>query len=146
MIKTVQTLVDGVTYNGSIRHCIINYVLILLVLLPHLRITGKQQAIRMWFSTFITAVLVQALLWFVAGAVGVSVVWCAMAGFNLVHFYKSNELHTAELKRLYIVGFVASFTAIVYYAVLFPAITTVAHGIAVGMGAGLFYLYRRLFN
>jgi len=68
----------------------------------------------------------------------------SMAGFNL-QVLRESELHKkSRNKILLIISLLASVLFIICYAVIFPAITTIAHIIAVLMGIGLFYLCRRL--
>ncbi len=145
MNREIQILIDGLTYNDSVKESSINYTLILLTLIPHLvrpenKVRGNTDY---WYWALITSVLVQILLWFSLDVVGVSIIWCSMAGFNLLILLKE-FYNRSRNKILLIVSVLAGLVGIIYYAVIFSAITTVAHIIGGLMGIGLFYLCRRL--
>lgn len=90
------------------------------------------------------ALAAQIILWFVADAVGVSVIWCTMAGYLLME--RIHLSRTLELFRhhLFTTALICALGAILYYALTFPMITTLPHGIAVLMGIGIWYLLRNL--
>lgn len=146
MNKILQTFIDGFTYNGSIKHSMINYVLILFTVLPHLPAVRSQikGSRGRWIWTLMTTVFVQILLWFLLDVVGVSIIWCSMAGFNLLVLLKGETYNQHRKKMLIIVSLLLSSIGIVYYAVNLPPITTIAHIIAAVMGVGLFYLGKHL--
>ncbi|PSR51955.1 hypothetical protein AHMF7605_29025 [Adhaeribacter arboris] len=139
-----QTLVTGATYAGSFHHSSINYTLLLIAILPHLM--GREQLAKKnqssWLWTLLSSTLIQISLWFLVNAIGISLIWNALAGFNLLFFTRNNYL-LAYLKRLFFLsGFTIIFMAIVYYLIIFPVITTIAHVIAILLGVGLYFLYR----
>ncbi|MEJ7681437.1 MAG: hypothetical protein WKG06_27020 [Segetibacter sp.] len=146
MNKKLQTLIDGLTYSGSIKESIINYALIFFTVLPHLMAAKYQTKGNRskWYLVLIISVFVQIVLWFFPGAVGVSIVWCSMAAFNMLILIKSEFNNKSKIKILLIVSLLLSSLGILYYAIIFPVITTAAHIIAALMGVGLFYLCKRL--
>ena len=140
MNYALQVIVAGLTYNGSLLHIFINYSLIALTLVPFLA-PGAHGSSRLgyhWAPCFLIALAVQILLWFIADAVGVSVIWATMAGYSLVLRTTRREAYTPDRRRLLTVALVSALIGIVYYAVTLPFITTVAHVIAVLLGIGIF--------
>lgn len=119
----LDTLYRGLTYDGSALHSAINYALLLVSLVPWLLRRGTPA----WLACFALACAIQVILWFAVRATGVSVVWCAMAGFGLFHLHNKTVLAAVLLCA----------AGIVLYAFWFPMITTVAHLIAVGIGASV---------
>ena len=141
MNEIFQTLCNKSTYEGSVMHSILNYALIILTLLPHTTVNKTKN--KSWLWAFLISVFVQVLLWYLAGAVGVSVIWSSMAGFNLLFFRTFKLYISGKRKLLFIISITAALAAIIFYGILFPFITTTAHITAVLMGIGLFYLYRK---
>jgi len=93
------------------------------------------------------AVIVQVAIWFVArsvgiSAVGVSLIWCMMMGYLLIDYSSGSLDRTGHRRGLVLAALGAGCGGIIYYMVAFPAITTIAHLVAAGIGAGLFYLMR----
>lgn len=138
--------VKGLTYQGNLPHSLLNYSLIVLTLAPFIVFPRRSRAFtpRRWFGCLLIAVGVQVLLWLSVGAVGVSVVWCTMAGYGLMAYADDRSTHAPLRRRLFILALVSALIAIGYYAVTFPLLTTLAHGLAVVMGVGIFYLLRFL--
>ncbi len=69
-----------------------------------------------------------------------------MAGYIVIYYWLDELFSENDPKRLARVAILSAFTAIVYYAVVFPIITTVAHVVAVLIGIGLFFLMRSIHN
>ncbi|MEI9810404.1 MAG: hypothetical protein WDO16_22405 [Bacteroidota bacterium] len=136
-----RTLIDGFTYGGNVMHCIINYSLIVVTVLPHLLKSNPYIRNRnAWLSALILSLVVQVIIWFVFNDSGVSVIWSSMAGFNTMILLKRGPDRYGK-KLLLILSLVTALSAIIYYAVTLPLITTCAHVIAVLMGFGFFYLF-----
>lgn len=135
----LQVIGAGLTYNRNVLHMLINYSLIAITLVPFLA-PGAHGSSRMgyrWAGCFLIALAIQVLLWFVAGVVGVSVIWSAMAGYSLM--LRMTGAYTPDRRRLLTVALASVLIGIVYYAVTLPLITTVAHVVAVMLGIGIFY-------
>ena len=145
MSNFIETLTNGFTYSGTTFHMLINYGLIVLTLLP-LILLSKTEKIKPWHFAFIFSFLFQIFLWFFPGAEGVSVVWCAMAGFGLMHLLKNRLAITMAKYQLVGISLFPALIGNVYYAVTFPLITTIAHVCAVLMGMGLYFLGWRMEN
>ena len=145
----VQVIADGLTYGGNLPHSLTNYGLIAVTTAPFLVPEGRAAApqgpiARRWAGCLLIAFAVQVALWFGAGAVGVSVVWCAMAGYGLIALTSAPEASGPARRALLKVGLGAALVGVLYYAVTFPVITTVAHGAALVMGLGIGALFRAL--
>jgi hypothetical protein len=132
MNELVPTLLKGLTYDGDNVAMIINYGLIVLLMLPFILGTVvKRQA---WILCVILMALIQVLLWFFADAIGVSLIWSGLAGFLGLTYY--NKM--ADQSALNIGVLVIAVAAIIFYAVTYPILTTVAHVLAVILGAIIF--------
>ncbi|MGB2864264.1 MAG: hypothetical protein WBC05_13120 [Sedimentisphaerales bacterium] len=145
----LQVIINGLTYEGQTLHIIINYALILLVVMPFLLIYNRapRKESRAWLGCLAIAVIVQVAVWFAARAVGISVVgvsliWCMIMGYLLIDYSGGNLGRTGYRRGFVFVALGTGFGGIVYYMVSFPAITTIAHLVAAGIGVGLFYLMR----
>ncbi len=142
MNRIIQTISYSAAYEGSVKHCLINYTLILLCILPHIISDNKIEAGKnRWPWVFLTAVIVQVVLWFSAGAAGVSVIWSLMSGFNLVGLLRSKNHLMTTTGRLFIISLLMALSAVTYYAVAFPFITTVAHLTGAVAGHGFLFSF-----
>lgn len=138
MAEPLQVIIAGLTYEGSLLHSLINYSLIVITLVPFLtpEARGSSRLGYHWAVCFLIALAVQVLLWFIADAVGVSVIWATMGGYSLM-VRMAHENPDAR-RWLLTASLVSVGIGIVYYAVTLPLITTVAHAIAVLLGIGIF--------
>lgn len=127
----LQTLAEGATYANHPFHYVLNYSVLLVMLVPNLFGFGNNT--KAWLVLFILFTILQISLWFLTGAVGISLIWCALAGYNLLVFftYRKQEHATALLLLL---SPLVALAAIVFYAIYFPPLTTIAHGIALVLG------------
>lgn len=132
----MQTIVSGLTYDGDIPSMIINYGMIAVTLAPFLLDAVVKQS--KWIICFVLSLIIQVLLWFVADAIGVSIVWCMMAGFLSLAYWNKGS----DRPPLVIGALLATLAAIMYYAITYPAITTIAHVLAIIVGV-LIYLATR---
>ena|SRR5688500_8083243 len=142
MDDALHTIGNGLSYGGQLLHIFINYALILLTVAPfllngHRLASSKQQG---WIVNLVVITCLQVVVWFLAGGVGVSLIWCAMACFLALHYWRGGFAEAEKRKRLTQVALIAALAAIVYYAVAFPVITTVAHLIALLVGMILFLI------
>lgn len=125
----METLLVGASYGGSAWHSGLNYGLLLIVLFPNL--LDKR---RSWLVLLIGFSLLQAGLWFVLQATGISLIWCALAGYNLWRYGRAQRPRFSSATFLLAFSLGASLVLILYYALNFPFITTVAHGLALALG------------
>ena len=140
MTDILQVSARGLTYDGQIRHVVINYALILLTVLPFAfaRSRPRRAAAWPWGGCLGLAFGVQVLLWFTLGASGVSIVWCALAGYALMGFLRAEPGLVPQSRVLTILALGSAAAGILYYALTFPALTTIAHLCAVVLGIGTF--------
>jgi hypothetical protein len=153
------------SYGGSVQDSILNYLTILLnlaycvkiVLTSHHRHHDKEkygQHRSYALGSLIFVVVFQVILCLLVGCSGVSIIWCAMGGWSMSERRRVVELTTdtntedgarddSTLRladRLIYFGKVVILfdtTVIIYYMVVSPAITTVAHLCALVLGAVL---------
>ncbi len=147
MNAVLEVIINGLTYEGQTLHIIINYTLIMLVIMPFLLSDNRavSKGSRAWLGCLAIAVIVQIAGWFAArvvgiSAVGVSLIWCMMVSYLLIDYSRGNLGRTGHRRRFVLVALGAGCGGIVYYMVAFPAITTIVHLVAAGIGVGLFYL------
>ncbi|MBD1366386.1 hypothetical protein IDJ77_21415 [Mucilaginibacter sp. ZT4R22] len=138
MSKTIQTLIDGATYAGEVKHIVVNYLMLLITILPIVMYGSARQAKikRAAFWVLFVMAAFQVFLWFAVAAVGISVTWCALGGVNFVTVLKYKESRIP----LYYISILAAVIAIIYYAFTLQPEVTVAHLAAVILGAGPFAL------
>lgn len=138
-----QTIINAATYNYSIKHCVINYMLISVSVLPHLvaRIQSKANQNK-WLWVLIISTFVQVFIWFSFNAVGVSIIWCSTTGFNILYFKREPFQFSDTTKLLYNLSFASVLIGVVYYFITLPFLTTIAHLIAILMGTSFFYLFK----
>ena len=141
MNSFLQVLRRGMTYDGRIAHVLINYALIILVLLPNVFIGQRMEGSPdwTWMTCLGIALLVQVLLWFIAQASGVSIVWSALAGYTLIAYGTRGTGSAEQNGFLALLALSSAGCAIVYYAVTYPLITTIAHICAVLLGIGVWF-------
>lgn len=130
----LQTLQEGATYNNHPFHIVLNYALLVLTLIPHLFLLGRRS--YGWLILFVLFTVIQVGLWFTNGAVGISIIWCAMAGYNLLLFFRRRKEGVA-IAFLFLFSPILAFGAMVFYYLLFPPITTAAHVSAFLLGLAL---------
>ena len=139
-MNIAKTLTEGATYAGHPFHIILNYTLLLLVLIPNL--FGMGNNTRAWLTLFISFTIIQISFWFAMGAVGISLIWCVLAGYNLLIFFLLRK-EGAVTAVLLLLSPLAALSAIIFYAIYFPLLTTVAHSIAFVLGIVLGWRLRR---
>lgn len=146
MSDILHTLSNGLTYEGQLLHIIINYTLIILTIVPFLldRDSSTNWKYRGWIVSFVIITSFQVAVWFLIDAVGVSLIWCTMAGYIVVYYWLDGLRQDKVTNRLARVALLSAFAVMVYYAVVFPIITTVAHVVAVLIGIGLFFIMRSI--
>jgi hypothetical protein len=143
----VHIIIPALTYNGSVLDTTLNTV-VLVILIAALAAQKRSP----WWITFVAMVALQVVLWFALEAAGISVVWSGLAGAALVELGagRTSSRHTVASdrppaaiitaptrRRLLIAAAVVAMAAIVYYAVALPPISTVAHLLALLVGAGI---------
>ena len=118
-------------YGGSISDILIKYTLIILygaiLYYPwssNLIISKPLTTLHILICTCL-----QGIIWFLEDAYGVSLIWSGQLGLLililLIHC-KNNKNANDQICCL-VMGCAAGLAAILYYAVVFPPITTVAH-------------------
>jgi hypothetical protein len=107
---TTESLINKITYNKNIKHCLINYGLILFGLFSY------QSNIA--FKTATVAMIIQLLiLVFIKPIIGVSLIWSALFGLTLLRCKTNKE-------RAF---FTVSLLVLIYYALTYPLLPSIAH-------------------
>ena len=125
-------------YDGAISDILINYSLILLyTIVFYYPWTSSHLNISKLFITIhiFICITLQVIVWFLEDAYGVSLIWCGQLGlliFVIVHsMYK---LKSIIVLKPHLVSVLTGVGAVIYYAIVYPPITTVAHIAAVVVG------------
>lgn len=143
----LQKAINAVTYNGAVKDMVINYALIVTVIVPHF-IAGDnlKENNRSWYWVLCTSIILQVIVWYYANAAGVSIIWCALAGCNMLRFGRDLPYVTTAAKIVLITSVLFAMAGVIYYFIRLPFITTSAHIIAWSAGIILFYLYKKINN
>jgi hypothetical protein len=136
----MHIITPALTYDGRIFDTVLNTV-VLLVLIAAFAVQQKSPS---WI-TLVAMSALQVTLWFALGATGFSVVWCGLAGavlVDLVATHTSRRRSPESISRLNLwwiplAAFIVVIAAIAFYAVAIPPISTVAHLLALAVGAGI---------
>ncbi|MEL7530318.1 MAG: hypothetical protein AAFN10_03380 [Bacteroidota bacterium] len=143
MNESLQILVDGFTYRGHMLDIAINYVVLALCLLPYFFAKGKDKVIlgNLWVWIGLLMAALQIWIWFEMNESGISLIWSALAGLNillLVKIKRSPEAENPLIKQLLWASLIAVLAANLYYAITLPPITTIAHIIALLVGMAIY--------
>jgi hypothetical protein len=162
-------------YNGSTKHILINYSLIFVNLAycvldmkrgdtadSELRFSPRRKHLERRAAMALTfVVLFQIVLCLAVRCSGVSIIWCAICGWIMSRHKRqigdnndseheqqstSSQISSSKLEILENIVVLIDILAIVYYAVTFGFITTVAHVCALVLGAILFSISDAEYN
>ncbi|SEK50347.1 hypothetical protein SAMN05428989_0237 [Pseudoxanthomonas sp. GM95] len=125
-----EVALRGLTYDGCVLHSVINHglcVVMTVALAWKTPSSGRRHA--GWLVCLLLVSALQVMLWWF-GAMGVSLVWCALCGYGLTQFRGTRGAARVGL----VVALLLAVAGLVFYAMTFPAITTVAHACAVLVG------------
>ena len=121
-------------YGGSISDILINYTLIILYSAILYYPWSSNLLISKPLTTLhiLICTCLQVTVWFLADAYGVSLIWSGQLGLLiLIILITCKEMKKTNVQLCSLVlGCSAGLATILYYAVVFPPITTVAHGVA----------------
>ena len=117
---------------------------------------NRRQVQRYAIGSFIFVTCFQiTLCLFLADCSGISIIWCAMAGWSIserrrVLLHQESNETTAETRRFIKIMtqwvILADLAAIIYYWLTYEPITTVAHLCAIVMGAVISEISIRLYD
>lgn len=138
-MSITDTLREGTTYAGHPFHIVLNYSVLFLVLVPHFFLLKRRS--RGWLVLFLLFTVIQVGLWFTNGAVGISLIWCGLAGYNLLLFFQYRKEGAATAFLLF--SPLVATGAIVFYYLYFPVVTTIAHVSAFLFGLALGFRVQR---
>ncbi len=146
MESPFQILLDGFTYRGHVLDIVINYSLILFCLLPYWRTPEQENKIlgKYWLWVGGVMLALQVWVWFSADETGVSLIWSALAGVNMLLLFRYRNAPTLSLrtKKLLAYSLVGMVIGYVYYGLTLPPITTIAHTVGTLVGMGLYAILR----
>jgi hypothetical protein len=132
----VPTIIAALTYDGSIVDTVLNAVVLIVVLAA---LVAQRRS--PWWITLAVMTVLQVALWFAMGVVGFSLVWSGLTGAILVELIAQRR--SPSRRWVLVVSAAVAGAAIIYYAVTFPPVTTIAHLLAVLVGAGIHALARK---
>mmetsp|Transcript_8987 Transcript_8987/g.13274 ORF Transcript_8987/g.13274 Transcript_8987/m.13274 type:complete len:199 (+) Transcript_8987:203-799(+) len=93
------------------------------------------------FVAFLGVIVFQIGLCLLLGCSGVSIIWACILGWMLNETGEFSFVHnanaTASKPAIVVLAMILNGSAIVYYAIYFPIVTTVAHILAVLLGAAI---------
>ena len=143
MNKYIEVLVNGLTYHGQMLHIVINYALIFICLYPFFKLKGQWKKVfrKYWISTFSIMSILQIYFWFTEDATGISLIWSALAGLNILILLRIQRQTDEGMPLIKISFWISLFCVLfadIYYWFTFPAITTIAHLLATFMGMGIY--------
>jgi hypothetical protein len=147
MNEYIEILVNGFTYGGELLHIVINYALIFICLIPYfkMKVQWKKEFRKYWISILSIMLTLQIYLWFAENVTGVSLIWSALAGLNIVILLRINRLPdegmTLIIKLLWI-SLLCVLVADIYYWFIYPAITTIAHLVATFTGIVIYSIVK----
>ncbi|RKD96845.1 hypothetical protein [Marinifilum flexuosum] len=139
MDDIITTLFNGLTYGGDLKLSVLNYALLVIAMLPFLLPAVKSIAKR-WGIVFIIAVLVQSTFWFVLGVQGISIIWNALAGMLMLVVVRHGTSLLKNAKWFVLASIAIVILGDVYFGLIFPLITTIAHVAAFLLGVILYLL------
>ena len=159
----LQRLGCILSYNGDIPNSILNYTLVVFSLIycaltvrNHTRDEQKaSQLLRFAIGALLATTMLQLTLGLTLGCSGVSIIWCAMAGWimserrRVLDGQDEAEELSPSVQRVMEGGLMVILldtAAIIYYAVVAEPITTVAHFCALIMGAILSKISIKLYD
>jgi hypothetical protein len=143
MNESSEVLVNGFTYSGQALHIVINYLLIFICLLPHWMAKGQEKKIlgKYWIGVLVIMLVLQIWVWFEENATGVSLIWSALAGLNILLLVKTRHFPEEVrplIRQLLWASLLSVLVANIYYWFTFPTITTIAHLIGVFVGMAIY--------
>lgn len=95
---------------------------------------------KRWIIVFVIAFLIQSLFWFVLGAQGISIIWNALAGMLVLMVFRHRLSLLMKTKWMIVASIAVVILADVYFGLIFPLITTIAHVAAFLLGVILYLL------
>lgn len=127
---------ETLTYNYATEHILINTGATFITALPLFFFYKKETVLQ---SSLIFSGI-QSAFWAFMNVQGISIIWSAYAGM-LIEGMISNMPKSNFKKGVSIVSLIAAAGAFSYYAITFPAITSVAHAssMILGFGYGKFF-------
>lgn len=134
------------TYKGDGDFMVVNYSLLVLNMghcflkLSSERIECHPKRWKFALLSLLFSVVFQISLCLMVRCSGISIVWCAIVGWILFHSTPTNSESGARVHRLKMMEWIiliVNVSVIIYYAVVLPVITTVAHLLAIVMGVVL---------
>jgi hypothetical protein len=145
------------TYGGGGVDVAINYFLLLvnLIYCASALVTASLEFQRCALGAFIFVVSFQVVLCLILGCSGISIIWCAMAGWIMSQRrFETKEANDGVpastsstrdnlLSRMARLVILMDFFAMTYYWIIAEAITTVAHICALALGSALWVLASR---
>ncbi|PXY01453.1 hypothetical protein DF185_08180 [Marinifilum breve] len=139
MDDIITTLFSGLTYGGDVKISVINYALLAVAIMPFF-LPNMRTIAKGWTIVLAIAFVIQSLFWFVLGAQGISIVWNVLAGMLVLVAFRHRLSLLMKTKWMIVASITAVMLADVYFGLIFPLITTIAHLAAFLLGITLYLL------
>ncbi|WP_321309281.1 hypothetical protein [Marinifilum fragile] len=139
MDDIITTLFNGLTYGGDVKLSVLNYFLLAVVIMPFF-LSAMKSISKGWAIVFTIAFLIQSLFWFVLKAQGISIVWNALAGVLVLVLFRHRLSMLMKTKWMILASITVVMLADVYFGLMFPPITSIAHVAAFLLGVILYLL------
>jgi len=118
-------LYRALTYGENWWFTVLNYVVLLVVLIPFWT-TKLKITVKKWWVVLLVSFVIQAVFWFVLRVQGISIIWNAMLGLLLFYIFRF-RLKRNKTDYPIVFTICIALAADVYFAFIAPLITTIAH-------------------
>ncbi len=136
------TLYGALTYTENWTFVLINYIILAGVILIYLLTKLKKLNPKWWLITLLATIL-QMIFWVMLRAQGISIIWNAVAGMLVIDYFRFRiELQLKVKIQIWIV-FLLVISGDLYFAIITPLITSIAHCSAIVMGLILRLIFNR---
>ncbi|WP_321515510.1 hypothetical protein [Marinifilum fragile] len=139
MDDIITTLFNGLTYGGDVKLSVTNYALLAVAMMPFF-LPAMKSISKRWAMVFTIAFLIQSLFWFIINAQGISIVWNALAGMLVLVVIRHRLSMLMKTKWMILASITVVMLADVYFGLIFPLITSIAHVAAFLLGMILYLL------
>ncbi|MDQ2178356.1 hypothetical protein [Marinifilum sp. D714] len=145
MDDIITTLFNGLTYGGDVKLSVLNYFLLAVAMMPFF-LQAMRSISKGWAIVFTIAFLIQSLFWFILKAQGISIVWNALAGMLVLVVIRHRLYMLMKTKWMILASVAVVILADVYFGLIFPLISTIAHVAAFLLGVVLYLLVEIIKN
>lgn len=136
--------INAFFYDGEVVDCFLNWLAV--VYMSAIEYTLPQRRLKLTFIVLLLGWGIQVLCWFLCDVVGISIVWAMQTGDFLVEAMYPTFVGCPNCNRtrgFLLLGCAYCGVLVIYYVVVLPFITTVAHLAGILVGALVVVSWRR---